>query len=189
MSKLKKVILSALLLAILIILSRFISIKTQILVISLSFIPIMMSGIWLGPKYSAIIAGLGDLIGAILFPFGPYFPGFTISSVISGLIYGIFLYNKGKRFESNKKFIIRLIISSFIVLCVVNIFITSLWIHLLYGKAYLAVLASRVVTQIVMLPIHIVMIFAIEKFTRPFFEKYLYTEEVIENDWNKESVL
>ena len=189
MSKLKKVILSALLLAVLIILSRFISIKTQVLVISLSFIPIMMSSIWLGPKYSTIIAGLGDLIGAILFPFGPYFPGFTISAAFSGLIYGIFLYNKGKKFESNKKFILRLILSSLIVLGIVNIFINSFWINLLYGKAYFAVLASRVVTQIIMLPIQVIVIFAIEKFTRPFFEKYLYTEEVTENDWNKRCLL
>ena len=176
MSKLKKIILSALLLAILIILSRFISIKTEILVISLSFIPIMMSSIWLGPKYSTIISGLGDLIGAILFPFGPYFPGFTISSVISGLIYGLFLYNKDKKID-NKKLILKLILSSSIVLLIVNIFINSLWIHLLYGKAYLAVLVSRVVAQIVMLPIQVIVIFAIEKFTRPFVEKYLFVEE------------
>ncbi len=87
MSKIKKIILSAMLLAILIILSRFISIKTQILVISFSFIPIMMSAIWLGPKYSTLISALGDLLGSLLFPFGPYFPGFTVSSAISGLVY------------------------------------------------------------------------------------------------------
>ena len=91
MSKIKKIVLSSMLLAMLIILSRFISIKTDILVISLSFIPIMMSAIWLGYKYSMLIALLGDLIGAILFPFGPYFPGFTLSAAISGTIYGIFL--------------------------------------------------------------------------------------------------
>lgn len=177
MSKIKKIILSALLLAVLIVLSRFISIKTEILVISLSFIPVMMSAIWLGPKYSAAISGLGDLIGAILFPFGPYFPGFTISSIISGLVYGLFLYNHGKKFENNKKFILRLILSSMIVLFIVNIFISSLWIHILYGKVYFAVLLSRVVTQIIMLPIHVIVIYAIEKFTRPFFEKYLNNEE------------
>ena len=45
MSNLKKMILSALLLAVLIILSRFVSIKTEVLVISISFVPIMMSTI------------------------------------------------------------------------------------------------------------------------------------------------
>lgn len=73
MSKTKKIILSAMLLSILIIFSRFVSIKTEILVISMSFIPIMMSAIWLGYKYSMLIALLGDFVGAILFPFGPYY--------------------------------------------------------------------------------------------------------------------
>ena len=97
MSKSKKIILSAFLLALLIVLSRFASIQTQLLVISTSFIPIMMSAIWLGFKYSTVIAGLGDLIGALLFPFGSYFPGFTISAAISGLIYFIFFYYNNKK--------------------------------------------------------------------------------------------
>jgi len=175
MSKLKKIILSAMLLAILIVFSRFISIKTQILVISISFIPIMMSGVWLGPKYSTIIALLGDLLGALLFPFGEYFPGFTVSAALSGLIYGLFLYNKGRELTT-KSLIIRLTISSLIVLIAINIFLTSFWIHMLYGQAYIAVMAGRVITQIIMLPIQIATIYALEKFTRPYIKKYLLEE-------------
>ncbi len=175
MSKMKKIILSAMLLAILILLSRFISIKTQVLVISFHYIPIMIAAIWLGPKYSTVIALLGDLLGAILFPFGPYFPGFTVSAAISGFVYGIFL-NKSKREMTNRQFLIRLALSSFLVLIVVNVFITSVWIHLLYGKAYVAIMASRVVTQIVMFPIQIGTIYALEKFLRPFMSKYLLEE-------------
>ncbi len=175
MSKIKKIILSSMLLAILIILSRFVSIKTEILVISVSFIPIMMAAIWLGYKYSILIAILGDFIGAILFPFGPYFPGFTLSAAIQGAIYGIFLYNKGNKLN-NKKLIIRLIVSSILVLFVVNIFITSFWIHILYGKAYIAVMVSRILTQVVMLPIQIITIYTLEKFSRPFVNKYLLEE-------------
>lgn len=78
MSKLKKIILSGLLLALLIVLDRFISIKTLYLQVSFSFLPIALAAILLGPKYSTLIAGLGDLIGAILWPFGEYFIGFTL---------------------------------------------------------------------------------------------------------------
>lgn len=177
MSKLKKIILSAMLLATLIILNRFISIKTEVLVISFSFVPIMMSAIWLGPKYSAIISLLGDLIGALLFPFGAYFPGFTVSYALSGFIYGLFLYNKGK-VMSNKKLIIMLTISSIIQLVLINIFLTSLWIRIISGKAYMIILASRVITQIVMIPIHIATIYGLEKFSRPFVQKYLYDEQI-----------
>ncbi len=177
MSKSKKIILSAFLLALLIVLSRFASIQTQLLVISTSFIPIMMSAIWLGFKYSTVIAGLGDLIGALLFPFGSYFPGFTISAAISGFIYGIFLYeNPRKEPQKEWKFTLKLIISSVLVLGVVNIFITSIWLHILYEKAYFAIITTRVLAQVIMLPIQVIVIYGLNKFTKPFIKKYLWED-------------
>ncbi len=173
MSKSKKIILSAFLLALLIVLSRFASIQTQLLVISTSFIPIMMSAIWLGFKYSTVIAGLGDLIGALLFPFGSYFPGFTISAAISGLIYGIFLYENPQK---EWKFTLKLIVSSVLVLGVVNIFITSIWLHILYEKAYFAIITTRVLAQVIMLPIQVIVIYGLNKFTKPFIKKYLWED-------------
>lgn len=172
MSKIKKIVISGLLLALLIVLSRFVSIKTQILVISFSFIPIIMSAIWLGPKYSTLIAMLGDLIGAILFPFGTYFIGYTISQALTGLVYGMFLYKKGEEL-STKELLIRLTISSLIVLILINVFLTSLWIHIQYGKAYIVIMTGRIVAQICMFPIQLIVIYALEKYTRPIVKKYL----------------
>lgn len=174
MSKLKKVILSGILLALLIVLNRFVSIKTPLLVIDLTFIPLMMSAIWLGPKYTTIIAILGDFLGAILFPFGAYFPGFTVSAGLVGLIYGIFLYQKQGKEMTNKQFILRLIISNLLVLGVVRIFITSLWLKILYGQAYLVIVSTRVLTQVIMFPICVITIFFLEKITRPMVKRYLY---------------
>lgn len=181
MSKLKKVILSGILLALLIVLNRFISIKTPLLVISFSFVPIMMAAIWLGPKYSTIIAALGDFIGAILFPFGTYFPGFTVSAGLTGLIYGIFLYKKPENEMSDKKFILRLIISNLLVLGLVEIFVVSIWLNVLYGKAYFVVVSSRVLAQVIMFPIRIATIYLLEKLTRPIVNRYLYEGETDEN--------
>ena len=48
MSKNKKIILSSILLALLIILSRILSIKTPIMKISFAFIPTMLCAIWFG---------------------------------------------------------------------------------------------------------------------------------------------
>lgn len=174
MSKTKKIILSAMLLAVSIIVSRFISIKTQLLVISLNFIPIMLASIWLGPKYSTLIAALSDLIGALLFPFGPYFPGFTLSAAITGLIYGVFLYKEPEQEIKDSKFIIQLIISSILSLGIVGLLITPLWLNILYGSAFIVAVSSRVVTQVIMLPIQVVTIFLLEKALRPITNKYLY---------------
>lgn len=180
MSKLKKIILSGILLALLIVLNRFVSIKTPLLVISFSFVPITMAAIWLGPKYSTLIAALGDFIGAILFPFGTYFPGFTLSAGLVGLIYGLFLYRKPGEEISNKKFFFKLVISNLLVLGVVEIFVVSIWLNILFGKAYMVVVSTRVLTQVIMFPIRIVTIFFLEKLTRPMVNKYLYEE--VENE-------
>ena len=181
-TKSKKIILSAMLLSILVILSRFLSIKSSFLVISFSFIPMMFAGIYLGPKYSALIAGLGDLIGAILFPFGPYFPGFTISASLMGFIYGIFLYKKPGAEIKDLRFIIKLIISSIIVLFGIKIFLESAFLNILYGKAYFAIVASRIVTQSIMLLVQVITIFLLEKSLRSFAKKYLYREEKLTID-------
>lgn len=81
-SKTKKIILAAMMIAIYLILDRFLSIKTPILKISFIFIPIIISAIYLGPIYTGIIGGIGDLIGALLFPFGSYYFGFTLSACL-----------------------------------------------------------------------------------------------------------
>ena len=177
MSKLKKIILSGLLLAILIVFDRFISIKTMYLQVSFRFLPIMIAAIILGPKYSTAIAALGDLIGALLWPFGAYFVGFTIVDAIVGLIYGLLLYNKNEgEFFEGKKLLIRLAISSALVLWIVDLPCMSLMLSLLYGNAFLVVLTGRLVTKLVMFPIQIAIIFFLSKYIKELSLKYLYTE-------------
>ena len=52
-------------------------------------IPVILSGIMLGPVYGAITGALADLIGYPFNPMGPYFPGFTLSSALTGLLPGL----------------------------------------------------------------------------------------------------
>lgn len=178
MNKTKKIILASLLLAILIIFGRFISIKTPILVISLSFLPIILSAILLGPKYSCLIAALGDLIGALLFPFGEYFVGFTIFQGIVGLVYGLFLYNKNEnQFFKGKSLLIRLTLSSLIVLGIIELPCMSLMLHFLYGNAFIAILGTRIITKAFMLPIQVITIYFLNPYIIKLSDKYLFTEE------------
>ena len=173
MTKVKKTVLAALLLALLIVLSRFASIQTQFLVINAGFVPIVMSAIWLGPKYSLVIAALGDFIGAILFPFGSYFPGFTISGAITGFIYGIFLKRDFNKEINNKKFVICLIISTVLVLVLDGIFLRALWLNILYGKAFFLIVSTRLISELIKIPVQIITIYILDKVTRDFVNKYL----------------
>lgn len=174
MTKTKKIVLAGLLLATAVVLSRFLSIKTPIIMISFSFIPYMLAGVMLGPWWTMLIAALGDLTGALLFPFGAYFPGYTLSSAIMGFVYGWFLHREKNK--TNKKFIFNLIISTLIVLVVCNGVLNSLWIFITTKKAFWAIMPTRLLKQLVMFPIQITVIyflnFGLEKMG---VYKFLYT--------------
>ena len=172
----KKIILVAILLAMLVILSRFLSIKTPISKITISFVPTMLCAIWLGPKWTVLLNVLGDLIGATLFPSGPYFIGYTISTAVAGIIYGLFLYQKDGKNYSSLNFILRLTISTILVTVVVNMGLNTLWTSITAKKAFLPLLATRLAGQIVMVPIHIIVTFFLEKVLRKPFNKYVRSE-------------
>ena len=173
MSKNKKIILTAVLLAMQIILSRFLSVKTPILKISFEFIPSCVCAIWLGAKWTVLLNVLGDIIGATLFPTGAFFIGYTISTAISGLIYGLLLYKKEDNSYTDKQFIIRLIISVILVTCISNIGLNTLWISITTGKAFIVLLGIRIVKELIMIPIQIVVILFIEKTLRKPFDTYI----------------
>ena len=173
MSKTRKIILTAILLAALIVLSRFLSIKTPILKISFAFIPTMLCAIWLGAKWTILLNTLGDIIGATLFPTGPFFIGYTISTAIAGLIYGLLLYKREENSYDDKQFIIRLIVSAILVTGISNVGLNTLWISITTGKAFIVLLGTRIIKELIMIPIQIVVILFIEKALRKPFDTYI----------------
>lgn len=177
MSRNKKIILTAILLATQIILSRFLSIKTPILKISFAFVPNCVCAIWLGPKWTVLLNVLGDIIGATLFPTGAFFIGYTISTAISGLIYGLLLYKKEENSYTDKQFLIRLIIAVVLVTGISNIGLNTLWISITTGKAFVVLLGTRIVKEIVMIPIQIIVIIFIEKMLRKPFNLYIRSSD------------
>lgn len=177
MSKLKKIILTAVLLAMLIILSRFLSIKTPITKISFAFIPTMLCAIWLGPKWTVLLNVLGDIIGATLFPTGAFFIGYTISTGIAGLIYGILMYKKNENTYTEKVFIIRTTIAVILVSVIVNMGLNTLWTSITTGKAFIVLFYTRIVKQLIMIPIHIIVIIFLERALRNPFNKYIRSND------------
>ncbi|MDR3355920.1 MAG: folate family ECF transporter S component [Spirochaetaceae bacterium] len=168
MPKVKKLVLASLLLAILIIVERLVSIQTQFLRISFAYVPIMLCAILLGPEWSAGIAALGDLIGATLFPKGAFFPGFTLSALLTGLIHGLYLYNT----KNNKQFLLRVILSTLTVLVFIHIGLTSLWLVIMYKKAFIAFASTRVISAAILIPIEAGTIFLLKVFLDPAIKKF-----------------
>jgi ECF transporter S component (folate family) len=169
MPKVKKIVLGSLLLAILIVVERLVSIQTPILRISFAYVPIILSGILLGPIWSTTIAVLGDLLGMLLFPKSSFFIGFTMSAALTGLIYGLLLYNT----KSNKTFLIRLIISNFLVLLFIHVGLTSLWIAITLQKAFWVFAPPRIISAGILFPIEVSSMYVLKRLLERPISRYL----------------
>ncbi len=68
----------------------------QALRINFASVPLMLSGIILGPTAGFMTGAAADIINFIAKPNGPFFPGFTLVSALSGFIPGL-IYKYIKR--------------------------------------------------------------------------------------------
>lgn len=94
-NQLFKIILTSVLIALNVILERFVpSIQVWNNNLNFGFIAVAFAACYLGVPYAVMVGGLGDFIGALIKPFGPYFVGYTITNMLVGLCFGLFLYQK-----------------------------------------------------------------------------------------------
>ena len=91
---LRQLTVSALLIALDVVFSRVLAINTPLMKIGLGFAAVAVSAMLYGPAWAALTAALGDLIGALLFPTGAYYWGFTATAALTGLIFGLYLYRR-----------------------------------------------------------------------------------------------
>lgn len=74
-----------------------------------------------GPAVGMVVGLLVDTLDFLIFPTGfPYFPGYTLNSVLTGLIYGLFFYRTKLSF-------LKVLGSRFIINIGINAILGSLW--------------------------------------------------------------
>ena len=159
---LKFICFSAILIAMEIVLNRFLSINTVFLKIGFSFVPIVIAAVLFGPIKAGIIYGLSDLLGAIIFSIGPYFPGFTVCAVLMGMTYGIFLYKKEK-IGFFKNILPPIMINNIVF----GLFINTFWISILYdSKTYWGYFVSRLSEYAILIAVSVILIPIILRLTK-----------------------
>ena len=90
----EKLVITAILIALEVILTRFVGISTPMLRISFGFLPMVIVAMYYGPIWGGGAYALADVLGSLIFPTGAYFPGFTVSACLTGIIYGLFLHKR-----------------------------------------------------------------------------------------------
>ena len=140
------IVVTACMIALEIVLSKLVSINISFLRIGFGFLPILILAILYGPIVSGLAYAIGDLIGAFVFPTGAFFPGFTVTAALTGVIFGLVLYNK--------KITIAIALVANTLVCVLcNLLLNTFWLTFLLGKGFTVLLASRAIKEIVAIPI------------------------------------
>lgn len=146
----KMLVTASVLIALQVILSRFLSINAWNMKIGFSFVAIFVAAYFYGPAFSVIVAVISDVLGALLFPSGAFFPGFTVTALLTGLLYGCMLHKK-----QNRGRILMTVLADQLVLGLV---VNTYWLSILYGTTFGAVVVTRIVQCLIMIPVQYVTI-------------------------------
>lgn len=139
---LRNLILTAILAAISVVLGRFFSYNVQDFSIGFAFLPVMFCGMFCGVFWGGVCGALADFVGAILFPFGAYFPGFTAVAFMMGAIYGV-IGLADLKFKKHWQFSLATLLCVAVTEFVGSLLLNSLWLTVMYGMPYKAELLLR----------------------------------------------
>lgn len=134
-----------------IVLSRFFSIQSWNMKIGFSFLPVVTVAILFGAMEAGMVAAISDIIGAMLFPSGVFFPGFTVTSFLTGFMFGLLLNKK----TSLPKIVLSVVITQ--VCC--SLFLNTMWISIMFQSPYWALFIPRIYQVVVMTVVQIVTIY------------------------------
>ena len=122
--------------------------------IGVSEIPNLMVDYLMGPVVGGVFGAVMDFLKFLINPDGSFFPGFSISAAAAAVIFGMFLYHK-------KVTLWRVLVPEILVKLIVNVGLNTLWLDMLYGKGFWALLPHRIVSNLIQLPIDTVVLFAV----------------------------
>ena len=152
----KKIAISAMLIAFDVIFTRVLALNMPLTKISLGFAAVMVCGMLYGPGWAALCAGLGDLVGSLLFPTGAYFPGFTVTAAIGGAILGAALYNRRLKLSG-------CILTAFVNGLVVSLILNTTMISLVFGPPLGPLFLTRLGQFGIMLCVQTLVLFFLER--------------------------
>ena len=116
-----------------------------------SFLVISLGCYVYGPAVGILVGFANDTLGFLISSFGePYFPGYLITAMLSGLIYGTLLYRQ-------RITVLRLVVVRLIINYGSNVLLGSVWKAMLYGKGYYYYFTTGLIKNTTMLPIEVLL--------------------------------
>ena len=129
---------------------------TPNLKIGFGSIPNMLVDYLFGPVVGMMAGVCTDVLGYFAgnLSMGAYFPGYTLTAVVGGLIWGLWLYPR-------KITVWRAIGAKACINVFCNICLNTLWLTITGGKAMSLLLVTRVPKNLILLPLEIVLVYVV----------------------------
>ena len=155
-SRTRSLVLAGVFAALTVLLTYVFAVQTPFVRFSFGFLPLALYGALAGPWRAALVAAAADLIGVSLFGTGAFFPGFTLSALLVGAVYGA-------SFHRRQLTVWRVALTFLFVDTAVHLVLNTLWLYLLYGKGVAALLASRVPKIVLCYPLRVAMFLIVSR--------------------------
>ena len=161
---------SAFLIALGVVLSFFRIPLSTVTEITLTGLPIAAGGYLFGPWIGILIGALIDICGFFISPKGAFFPGFTISTALMGMIYGMFLYRKRWEHEAGGKsllnagekgLVLRVVLSHLMKTVFISLLLNCFWLSVFYGMSFRAVFLASIPKEAINFPIEAFLIYSV----------------------------
>jgi len=137
----KSITLLGVLTAMQIMLNSLLSIQFLTTKIAFAFVVVAITARLFSPLVTAGSTALAYFLGMVLFPKFAFFPGFILTAFLTGLVFGIAFQQRTS--------LTRILLANFIVLFILNLFLNSLWLHIMYLTPWSALLTTRFIQEIV----------------------------------------
>lgn len=122
--------------------------------ITFNFLPNEFVFYLFGPVVGVVYGAALDILTWFIRPAGPFFYGFTVSAVLTGLLYGFILYQRPLSLK-------RIIIANLIYMCTVNLLLNTYWLTQLYGYNFMALLPVRALKAVILFPVETALLYAL----------------------------
>lgn len=147
---------AAVLSAVHLVLNQFTIPVSQLLEVGFDFLAVAAIGYLCGPWVAGLSGIVTDLLGYILRPNGPYFPGWTLSAILVGVLYGLWLYRRPIKLW-------RVVLCKLNMVLLFNFLLTPLWLHITYGQSFVVLSSLRLVKNIIKFPLDILLLMLVLK--------------------------
>ena len=146
---------TAMLAALHLVLNQFTFAVSQFLEIGFTFLATASAAYLYGPWLAGLMGIVADTLGYFLRPNGTYFPGWTLNEFLLGFLYGCWLYKKPVTLW-------RTFAACLSAVLLINLCLTPLWLHLVYGNAFV-ITGLRLVKNLIKLPIDTLLLYTLLK--------------------------